>query len=129
MSIKIAPDVVNVNYTLTTANYIKIEWDTVGQGFLYEINRGNINNSPSNISSFGLTEFSTDVETVWDQDPIFITEFDKFYYFDTVEPLITYSYRIRSVGKDFEPSEWTYIGLVNTFQYNNNSISTQNAFT
>ena len=121
MSKGTAPAVVNSKYTLTTANYIKVEWDTVGQGFLYEINRGVLYDPRNTVSTFGLTVRSTNPQSIlWDSEPIYITDFDKFYYFDTVEPLITYSYRIRSVGRDFEPSEWTYIGLVNTFQYNNN---------
>ncbi len=69
MSKGTAPAVVNSKYTLTTANYIKVEWDTVGQGFLYEINRGTIS-STNTVSSFGVTEPGTYASTVWDPDPI-----------------------------------------------------------
>ena len=121
MTKRVAPQVVNGKYTLSSANFIKMEWDSVGEGFLYELRRGR---------SMRSLYLESDDSILWDETPIYIKEFNKFYYFDeSVQPLNSYYYTIRTVGRGFEPSPWYDFGEVSTFQYNNNSISTQSKFT
>ena len=110
-----APAVVNSRYLNVSADFIKLEWDTVGLGFLYEIIRGRI---------------MANGNVIWDAEVIYITDFDTFTYFDSnVKPLTTYIYKIRARGRKFEPSDWHIMDSASTTKHNENSISTQYNFT